>query len=221
MNIVLVGGGKLVYFLSRSFLSKGYSVTIINKNEKECKRLARKLNVTVIKGDASVPGILRDAGADKADAVISVTPNDEDNMVICQLADIEFNVSHTLAMVNDPDNEGVFRELGITSVFSTTRILSSLIEQRTDFEEIRNLIPASEGKINLTEIVLDSFSPVVGKKIEEVELPEDVQVAYMLRFGRPVEVNDNTVFRVNDRVILVTLPENHEEALKKLTGEGK
>jgi len=221
MNILIVGGGKLVYFLSRTFISKGHTVTIINRDREECTQLSRRLKATVVYGDGSDPQILREAGADTADAVLSVTPNDQDNLVICQLADIRFHVPRTLALVNDPDNEEVFRQLGITTAFSTTRILSSLIEQRASFEDIINLIPVGEGKVNVTEVVMGESSPVVGRPLIDIALPENSLVATIMRNGQPIVPRGATVLQAGDRLIVMTLPENHGQVLRLLTGDTK
>jgi len=162
MNVLIVGGGKLVYFIGRTFIAKGYTVSIINRNREECSKLARRLKATVIYGEGSDLNILEEAGASTVDTVLAVTPRDEDNLIVCQLAGLRFQVPRTIAMVNDPDNEEVFRKLGVMAV-STTRILTSIIEQRTGFEEIINLMPVGEGKVNVTEIVLGEGSPVVGE----------------------------------------------------------
>ncbi|MEA3476499.1 MAG: NAD-binding protein [Candidatus Cloacimonadota bacterium] len=221
MNILIVGGGKVVYFLCRTFLSKGYKVTVINRDQDECTWLARRLKVTVVYGDGSDSQILEEAGADAADAVLAVTPNDQDNLEICQLADLRFRVQRTLALVNDPDNEEVFRQLGITAAFSTTRILSSLIEQRAGFEEITNLIPASEGKVNITEVVLKETSPVVGQPLIDIALPENSLVASILREGQAIIPRGTTVLQDGDHLIVISLPENLGQVLKALTGNMK
>jgi trk system potassium uptake protein TrkA len=221
MNILVVGGGKLVYFLSRTFISKGHTVTIINRDREECTQLSRRLKATVVYGDGSDPQILREAGVDTVDAVLSVTPNDQDNLVICQLADIRFHVPRTLALVNDPDNEEVFRQLGITAAFSTTRILSSLIEQRASFEDITNLIPVGGGKVNVTEIVLNDTSPVVGLPLRDIAFPENSLVAIIMRNGQPIVPRGATVLHDRDRLIVMTLPENHGQVLRILTGDTK
>lgn len=217
MNILIVGGGKAVYYLCRTFVSKGYSVTIINRDQEECKMLARRLKATVLLGDGSDPEVIEEAGGNTADAILAVTPNDQDNLVICQLADLRFGVPRVLALVNDPENELVFRELGIAAV-STSRILSSLIEQRAGFEEIINLIPIDEGRVNLTEIVLKEDSPVIGRSLREIELPENSLVAYIIRQEQPVVPRGPTVLQVQDRLIVISLPENHGQVLKVLSG---
>jgi trk system potassium uptake protein TrkA len=221
MKILIVGGGKLVYFLARSFLSKGYTATIVNRNRSECIWLARSLKATVVYGDGSDYRILQEAEAGSADAILAVTPNDQDNLVICQLASQRFDVPRTLALVNDPDNEEVFRKLNITAAFSTTRILSSLIEQRAGFEEITNLIPVGEGKVNVTELVLTENSPVIGERLSDIVLPENSLIAVILRKSKPIVPRGATVLQIKDRLIIMSLPENMGQVLKTLTGELK
>jgi trk system potassium uptake protein TrkA len=152
------------------------------------------------------------------DAVLAVTPNDEDNLIICQLAKFDFGIERTLALVNDPDNEKVFQQLGVATAFSTTHMISNLIEQRAGFEEIVSLLSVGEGKVNVTEVVLTASSPVLGKSLMEIGLPDDALVACILRAGRPLIPRGPTILTANDRLILVTLPEHHGPTLKLLTG---
>jgi trk system potassium uptake protein TrkA len=218
MNLIIVGGQKLAYFLSRIFTSKGYKVTIINEDKEEAKKLARMLKVTVVHGDGSDPQILEEAGANSTDALLALTPHDQDNLLICQLGIRHFHIPRTLALVNDPDNEEVFLQLGISSVFSTTRILASLIEQKASFESITNLIPIEEGKINATEIILENDSPVIEKSLRDVKLPEDSLIASIIRKGQPIVPRGSTVLKSGDRLIAISSPENLSRVLKILTG---
>lgn len=221
MNIIIIGGGRAVYFLCRTFLSKGYTVTIVNRDREGCSWLARQLKATVVHGEGSDPQILEDAGAYTADAVLAVTPNDHDNLVICQLAAHRFRVPRTLSLVNDPDNEEVFQKLGITGAFSTTRIFSSLIEQRTGFEDIVNLFPVGGGKVNVTEIVLKADSPVAGRLLRDVPLPDNSLIASILRGEEPIVPRGGTTLNPDDHLIVMTLPQNHAQVLKLLTGQTK
>jgi len=219
VNILIVGGEKLVYFVSRLFISKGHNVTIINRDQRECTRLARHLKGTIVHGDGTDLTILQEAGARGADAVLAATANDEDNLVICQLASFHFGVPRTLALVNDPDNEQMFQQLQITGALSITRLLASLIEQRTGFDDVVNLVPVGEGKLNVTEILLKETSPVVGKTLSQVALPENSLIASIMRNGTPIVPRGPTALAAGDRLILITLPENHGRVLKQLTGE--
>lgn len=218
MNTLIIGGGKVVYFLAKAFFSKGYNVTIINRKKEECVWLARQLKATVVLGNATDLQILKEADTASMDAVLAVTPNDEDNLVICQLAKLNLGVQRTLALVNDPDNEQVFQQLGITTAFSTTSIISSLIEQRTGLEEIVGLFSVAEGKVNVTEVLLPNDSPVLDKSLMEIELPGDSLIACILRNSTPIIPRGTTKLSARDRLILITLPDNHGQTLKLLTG---
>ena len=218
MKVLIVGGGKTLYFLSRNFTARGYEVVIINRDQEECIQLARQLTALVVCGDGSDAGILRDAGAMEADAVLAITPNDQDNLVICQLAALKFDVPRTVALANDPDNAEVFEKLGVSG-FSTTHIVGSLIEQRASLEQITNLLPVGEGRVNVTEIVLDDESPVVGKLLKDIDLPENALVAVVIRENRPIVPRGANDLLKGDRIVLITLPENHGPVIKTFTGD--
>ncbi|HPG42112.1 MAG TPA: TrkA family potassium uptake protein [bacterium] len=219
MHIIIVGGDKIVYFLTRLFQSKGHTVTIINRDYDDCTRLARSLKSVIIHGDGSDPAILEEAGAFTCNAILAITPNDQDNLIICQLGSKRFHITKTLALVNDPDNETVFTKLGVSTVFSITRILSNLIEQQTAFENVINLIPAAGGKVNMTEIILDGESPVIGRRIKDLLFPVNSLITIILRNDEPIVPGGDTTLLENDRIVVMTLPENHAQVIRLLTGE--
>lgn len=218
MKVIIVGGGQMLYFLCRKLTAKGYEVVIINRNRAECERLARQLSAMVIWGDGSDPRLLKEAGAMEADAVLAISPNDQDNLVICQLASVQFGVPRTVALANDPDNAEVFEKLGV-SAFSLTHVASSLIEQRAALDQITNLLPVGEGRVNVTEIVLNADSPVAGKLLKGIDLPDNAVVAVVIRNNSPIVPRGANDLRAGDRVVLITLPENHGPVLKAFVGE--
>jgi trk system potassium uptake protein TrkA len=218
MKVIIVGGGKTMFFLCRNFTAKGYRVVIINRDKDECVQLSRQLSAMVMCGDGSDAGILEEAGVMGADALLAITPNDHDNLVICQLATLKFDVPRAIALANDPDNTEIFEKLGV-SAFSTTQIVGSLIEQRASLEQILNLVPVGEGRVNVTEIVLGSDSPVVGKILKDIDFPENALIAVVIRDNQPMVPRGGNDLQACDRVVLITLPENHGPALKALTGE--
>jgi trk system potassium uptake protein TrkA len=220
MNILIAGGGKPVYFLCRTFISKGYKVTVINRDFNESTWLAKNLKVISIYGDWGSPSILEEAGANFADIALAVTPNDHDNLAICQIASLHFKVPQTLALVNDPDNEDVFKQLGVPAV-STANILSNMVERRVGFNEITNLITAGEGKINITELELGETSPVIGKNVKDIPFPNDSLLAYIIHEGKPIVPKGDTVLHSGDRVFVVSLPDHYAQTLRILTGEGR
>jgi len=219
MKILVVGQGRLVYFLCRTFLSKNYAVTIIDPDREECTWLARHLKAVVVHGDGSDPRLLEEAGAEGVNAVVAITPRDEDNLAVCQLAQHYFTIPRTLALVNDPAQEQVFKDLGVGSAFSITQIISSLIEQRVDSGDIINLIPVGEGKVNLTEVILNPDSPAAGQALADIALPEGSLVACVFRGEETMIPRGGTVLLAGDRLVLMTLPENHGRVVQLLTEE--
>lgn len=218
MKVIIVGGGQTLFFLCRNFTAKGYHVVIVNRDKDECVQLSRQLSAMVVCGDGSDAGILKEAGAMGADAILAITPNDQDNLVICQLASLKFDVPRAIALANDPDNTEIFEKLGVCA-FSTTQIVGSLIEQRASLEQVLNLLPVGEGRVNVTEIVLGTDSPVVGKLLKDIDLPENALIAVVIRDNHPIVPRGGNDLQAGDRVVLITLPENHGPVLKALTGE--
>jgi len=220
MRVLIVGAGKTLYFLCRNFTAKGYEVVIINRDRDECVQLTRQLTATVVWGDGSDSTILKEAGAMGAQVVLAITPNDQDNLIICQLASIQFGVPRAIALANDPENVEIFEKLGVSS-FSTTHIIGSLIEQRASLEQIINLLPVGEGRVNVTEIILEVNSPVAGKLLKDIVLPENALVAVVMRDKQPIVPRGATQLLADDRLVLITLPEYHGTVLKAFTGTRK
>lgn len=221
MRVILIGGGETIetiYFLSRLFARRGYRVTIVNPHPDEARMLSRQVKATVIVGDGSDPAVLEEAGARRADVVLSLTPQDPDNLVACQVAQRLYSVPRTMALVNDPDNEQVFRQLGITEVFSATRVIGSLIEGQTVFDEITHLFPAAEGQLHVSELVLDEEAPAAGKSLAELDLPQDSLVAAIIRDGQVIVPRGQDRLQVADRLILIAVPENQEQVFRLLAG---
>ena len=219
MKIILIGNGKLAYFLAKQFASKGYHLTIIDANEDEAIAFSRNLKATVIHGEGSNPNILSQAGAYQADAVLSLTNNDEDNLIACQIAQKEYGVPRTVALVNDPENRQIFEKLGISVAFSATEIIANLIEQQTSSDEIKNLLPVAEGKINVTEIALSESASVIGKTIDEIEFPHGSLIASILRQEEVIVPGGDTCIQAKDRLIVISQPESYGQLLRLLGAE--
>lgn len=219
MKIILIGGSKLAYFLAKQFASKNYYTTIINADLEEAKTLSRTLKATVIHGQGSDPVTLGEAGALQADVVLSLTTHDEDNLIACQIAQKEYGVPRTIALVNDPENQQIFEKLGITVAFSATQIIASLIEQQTASSDIQNLLPIAEGKVNVTEIALEQDNSVVGKTIDEVQLPNGTLIACILRKGEVIVPNGENTLQALDRLVVIGQPESYGQLMRLLCSE--
>lgn len=219
MRIIIVGGGKIVHFLTKSFVSKGYDVTIIHNDHEYCRKLARKHpDILVVSGDGTNPKVLEDAGAPYTNAIIAVTLNDSENLVVCQVAQRLYQVPKTFAMVNDPRNVEVFKQLGVTTVISTAQIISSMIEQKVFLEDIINLTPIEEGRVALIEIEVQRDYPILDRTLAELDLTKDAIVGCIVRGEEAIIPRGDTMILAGDKLIVLALPRSQSKVLKALSG---
>ncbi|MBN2429021.1 MAG: TrkA family potassium uptake protein [Deltaproteobacteria bacterium] len=219
MRVIMVGCGEIVYFLARQFAGKGFRVTIVTREAHEAGVLSRKLKATVLHGDGSDPVVLDQAGARRAEVVLALTPRDQDNLAVCQIAHHMFRVPRTVALVNDPENEEIFRKLGVTVPFSATQIIAGILEERAGFEEISDLFPVAEGKVTISEVSLRPDSPVVARLVQDLEFPEGALIGGIIRSGEVIIPKGNTQLAETDRLIIISQPGCYDQVLRLLTGE--
>jgi trk system potassium uptake protein TrkA len=219
MRVIVVGGGKIVYYLGRQFASKGYEVTMIVADPNEALVLSRRVKGLVVQGDGSDPGVLDEAGARKADVLLALTAKDQNNLAVCQIARKMFSVPRTVALVNDPQNEEVFRKLGVSVAFRATQILARILEERAGFEEIANLIPLGEGRVTISEVTLRAESPAADKDLRDLKMLEGTLIGGILRDDDVIVPRGSTRLRGGDRLILISRTDCFDRVLRLLTGE--
>jgi trk/ktr system potassium uptake protein len=132
MYVIVIGGGKVGYFLARDLLDRGEEVTLVEKEGARAEWLESQLGSIVMRGDGDEMAFLRTTGIERADAVLAVTGDDEDNLVALQLAKQQFNVPRTIARVNNPANVGIFKELGVDEAVSATEVLLGALEPKLE-----------------------------------------------------------------------------------------
>ncbi|MDO8749311.1 MAG: TrkA family potassium uptake protein [Candidatus Omnitrophota bacterium] len=219
MYIIIVGAGKVGKFLAQKLLSDKHTVAIIEKEKSVCEEIARDLNTLVINGDGCDPKYLEEAGIARADVLASVTGEDEDNLVVCQLAKEKFKVSRTVARVNDPKNEPVFSCLGADVPIDATAILAKIIEEEVSFADFVNLMSFRRGKLAIVRVDLPSDSPVINKQLQELQLPPDSVLVSILRGDQVIVPKGNTTLLIGDDLIALTLLQNEQQLLNYLIGK--
>ena len=161
---------------------------------------------------------MEDAGAFRADVVLALTPNDEDNLAVCQIARQMYQVPRTIALVNDPENEEVFHKLKVSMAISATRILSIILEEQAGFEEISKMISVSEGHVSVAEIILREDSPAAGLSIESIALPGEALIGGIIREGKVLIPKGGSQLLGADRLILIATEASMDEAMRMLVG---
>jgi len=219
MYILIIGAGKVGYFLAKRLSISKHTVSIVEKNKIICEEIAKDLEILVINGDGCDPLILEEAGAPRADVVAAVTGDDEDNLVICQLAKEKFNVGRTVGRVNNPDNEHTFAELGIDVPIDATKIIAKIIEEEVSFSDFVNLMSFKRGKLAIVRVDLPEDSPVINKEIQDIQLPADSVLVSIVRGEEVIVPKGNTVLKPGDDIIAITLIGNEPQLLNLLVGK--
>lgn len=219
MYIIIVGGGKVGHFLAKRLLADNHTVVIIEKDSVICDELAKDVNGLVIRGDGSDPKYLEEAGISRADVVASVTGDDEDNLVICQLAKEKFKISRTVARINDPRNEHAFSQLGVDVPIDATAIIAKIIEEEVSFADFVNLMSFKRGKLAIVRVDLSPDSPVINKQVQELRLPAESVLVSIIRGDEVIVPKGSTVLQVQDDIIALTLLQNEQQLLNYLIGK--
>ena len=218
MYIVIVGAGKIGYFLAKRLSAGKHTVVVVDKDKNLCEELAKELEVLVIQGDGCDPRILEEAGITRADVLAAVTGEDEDNLIICQLAKEKFNIQRTVGRVNNPSNEHTFAELGIDVPVDSTKIIAKIIEEEVSFSDFVNLMSFKRGKLAIVRVDLPDDSPVINKSVQEISLPENSVLVSILRQEEVIIPKGNTVLKSGDDIIALTLVGNEPQLLNLLVG---
>src|SRR6185437_10656564 len=201
MYIILVGGGKVGYNLTKTLINEGYEVFLIEKNPIKCHTYSERFGSVIMQGDGAEAATLSAAGAARADVVIAVTGEDEDNLVICQMAKEKFHVERTIARVNNPKNEEIFRRLGIDVTVSQTNVILSLIEQLIPDRPMVHLMTLKHAQMTIVETTVSEDSLVVGAPLSDIKLPPNVVLSAIMRDGELMIPNGTTVLQAGDEVI--------------------
>lgn len=218
MYIIVVGGGKVGYYLTKTLVNEGYEVLLIEKNPRKVAIYGERFGSVVIEGDGAEASTLEAAGTRRANVVIAVTGDDEDNLVICQSAKKLFNVPRTIARVNNPKNEEIFRRLGIDVTVSATNIILSVIEQEIPERGLVHLLTLKHAQIAIVEATVEEGSQVAGKAISDIPFPPDVVVSAVLRDGSLMVPNGDTVLEPRDEVIALANRQSEDAFRQMLIG---
>ncbi len=219
MYIVIVGAGKVGYFLAKRLCLNKHTVSIVEKDKQLCEEAAKELEALVINGDGCDPHILEEAGISRADVIAAVTGDDEDNLIICQLAKEIFKIKRAVGRVNNPDNEHTFSELGVDVPVDSTKIIAKIIEEEVSFSDFVNLMSFKRGKLAIVRLDLPDDSPVINKQVQDIQLPADSVLVSIVRGEEVIVPKGNTILKPGDDIIALTVVGNEPQLLNLLVGK--
>ena len=203
MNIIVIGGGKVGFYLCKTLIEHGHQPLIIEKNKQTCEFLSNQLDISAINADGSTIEALTSANASKADSVIAVTGQDQDNLISCQLAKKIFHVPKTVARVNNPKNAEVMKKLGVDIPISSTDNIARLLEREVDTARIKSLLSLNRGEASLCELMIPDNYVLSGKRLFELDIPEDAVIAAIFRQDKLIIPRGNAQIISGDKVLVI------------------
>ena len=216
MYIVVAGGGKIGANLTRSLLQMGHEVTMIEQRHDRFEQLEEEFEHQVQQGDATELYVLERAGiARPPDILIAATGDDEDNIIICQLAREKYAVPKLVARVNDPRNQAHFDLLGISPTVCATSSLLALVEHEVPEHDLVHLLELRKENLEIIEVQIDESSPSVGKTVDMLRLPEGSQLISVVRSGQAHLANGSMKLEPGDQVLAI-LQAGKEDELRRV-----
>lgn len=206
MYVIIAGGGKVGWNLTRELLAKSHEVTLLEAQRDRYLTIEQELEHQVQYGDATELWVLERAGIQRADLVIAVTGDDEDNMLICQMAKEKYLCERIIARVNNPRNREWFELLGVAPTVSATDLILRLIEHEVPSYGLVHLLDLRDERLEIIEVEVAEGSPAAGLQVSQVQLPEGVLIISVLRDGAGFVPKADTQINAGDEVLLVLDP---------------
>lgn len=216
MYVIIVGAGKVGYHLGRMLMAGGHEVMLIEEDRLKVDTLSVEFHDAIMQGDGATVEMLKEAGANRADVVVAATGNDEDNLVICQIAKLVFLRPRTIARVNNPRNEELFTGLGVDASVSGTKLINAIIQEKVKAGDMMiPLLTLKAGEVEIVEVELTRSSHIARKKIKELTLPPGTIFIAVIRGEEVIIPYGETEFQPEDKV-LALVKQASEQALRAM-----
>jgi len=211
--IIVAGGGKVGFYLAKELVGQGHEVVVVERDAHRAAEIEAELGSIVMVGMADEATVLREAGAERADLVAAVTGDDEDNLVICQVAKTRFHSDRTIARINNPKNAEIFQRLGIDDTVSATDVVLSMIEQEIPSQHLVPLLRLRHADVEVVEAIIQERSAIAGRLLRDIPLPSPSVIAVIIRDGTAIFPRPETAVVSGDEVVAFTTSQN-EAALR-------
>ncbi len=219
MYAVIIGGGVVGHNVLRALTALGYEALLIEKDKLQAAKLEGEYEYMVMMGDGTEIAVLRAAGVERADIVIAVTGDDDDNIVISQIVREHFRVPKCIARVNDPRNQEHFDALGIRFTVSAAQSILSLIEHEVPDHRVVNMLNLRHENLEIIELNVSASAPIVGQPVADIAMPPNARLISVTRGNTSRIAVGDTVVQPGDRVMAILEPSREEELVRLLLGD--
>ncbi len=219
MRVVIAGAGSVGRSIARELLYNSHEVLLVDKDADE-QRVAKVTDASWLAADACEISALHEAGLADCDVVVAATGDDKVNLVVSLLAKTEFGVPRTVARVNNPKNEWMFDEAwGVDVAVSTPRLMTALVEEAVSVGDLVRIFEFQQGRATMVELTLPAESPYVGKRLGDVEFPEETVLVAIIREEYPIAPSSDDSLEAHDELLFLTTP-NVEDELESMLSPG-
>ncbi|MGD0795052.1 MAG: TrkA family potassium uptake protein [Dehalococcoidales bacterium] len=219
MYIIIVGGGRLGYHLLKALLKEGHEVLVLEKDSRICKTITDELGSVCFRGDGCEASTLAEVGTGRADMLVAVTGDDEDNLVACQVAKHKHNVPRTIARIRNPQDAALFRKLGVDVTVSSTDLILEAIEREVPTHPVTQLLSIEEKGLVIVDVKIEPDSTTIGKAIKDLVMPKESKLVLVIPGqGNAYVPTANTVLLAGDQIIAITSPDSKDELREALGG---
>ena len=217
MYVLIAGGGKVGANLMRTLLRSGNEVTLIEEMPHRFDKLEAEFEHQVLRGDATELFVLERAGIKRPpDLLVAATGDDEDNIVICQLAQEMYGVPKVIARVNDPRNTPHFDLLNISPTVSATSMVLALVEHEVPQHELVHLLELRKENLEIVEVTVDKGANCQGKRVRALRLPDGARLISVVRDGKAEIPDEETQLEAGDQVLAILAPGKEDELRRAL-----
>mgnify|MGYP003313532591 CR=1 FL=1 len=214
MKICIGGGEETAIYIVRAFNTPGNEISVINGDKEICNSIVKICHTPVLNSDPTKIYSFEEAGLKNYDIFIALSEKDSNNFVMCQIAKKLFNFKKTIALVNNPNNVALFKELGVDSPISSIFMLTQTIKNESNFVNIFSTTSLENEKIVLTEIIIEKNFKIANRLIKDIHLPRNVNIACIFRDPKVIVPNGNDQILPGDKLLLVSAPEIQKNLVK-------
>ena len=218
MYVIIIGGGRIGYYLTRTLLDEGHEVLIVEKRADMVETLNNEFGSVCVQGDGCELATLIKVGTERADMFIAVTGEDPDNLVSCQVAKHQFNVPRTVARVRNPINEDLFKKMGVDVTVSGTNVILEYIQEEVPTHSITHLMEFEDSGEEIVVIKIPDDAMTIGQPLRNLDIPKESRLVLVISAGKNTKIpTKNTIIKKGDRIVAITSREDEDKLRNSLT----